>query len=223
MDGQRPARDAWPAPLSGCWRERSPLAYRSTVDLVETRCSRTSLLSRDLDEMGARSDVISAEVDSENVSNSYSYTVHRPPSKRLIMPAKDRYHDVVVRALQKDGWTIIGEQVEVIIPERRLWLDIRATKDDRRSSILIEVKGFEKMRSPVSYLADAIGQCVVYQGALDYIGITDPLYMAVPSRAITGILGEEIGKKAVHHAHVGLLVFDPLREEVTKWMHSNTL
>jgi hypothetical protein len=30
------------------------------------------------------------------------------------MPAKDRYHDTVVRALRKDGWTILGEQVDLM-------------------------------------------------------------------------------------------------------------
>lgn len=31
------------------------------------------------------------------------------------MPAKDRYHDVVKRALIKDGWTIDNEQVTLTI------------------------------------------------------------------------------------------------------------
>lgn len=137
------------------------------------------------------------------------------------MPAKDRYHDVVVRALQKDGWSVNGEQVELIIPARRLWIDIQASKGVQTTAILVEVKGFENMPSPVSYLADAIGQCVVYQGALEYLGIPDPLYMAVPAPAVTGILGEEIGRRAVQQAHVGLLVFDPDREEVTEWIRSS--
>ena len=32
------------------------------------------------------------------------------------MPAKDRHHDAVVRALRKDGWPTIREQVELIVP-----------------------------------------------------------------------------------------------------------
>jgi hypothetical protein len=36
------------------------------------------------------------------------------------MPAKDRYHAVVVRALIKDGWTITDEQVAVILGELRI-------------------------------------------------------------------------------------------------------
>ena len=28
------------------------------------------------------------------------------------MPAKDRYHNAVIRALIKDGWTILGEPID---------------------------------------------------------------------------------------------------------------
>ncbi len=31
------------------------------------------------------------------------------------MPAKDFYHDTVIHALNKDGWTITREQVSFII------------------------------------------------------------------------------------------------------------
>ena len=87
------------------------------------------------------------------------------------MPAKDRYHDTVVRALQKDGWTILGEQVDLFVPSRRLWVDIRATKEVH-TAIILEVKGFDTGASPVAYLSDAVGQCIVYKGALAYLGLS---------------------------------------------------
>ncbi len=137
------------------------------------------------------------------------------------MPAKDRYHDTVVRALRKDGWTILGEQVDVFVPSRRLWLDIRATKGDQTAIIVVEVKGFDTGASAVAYLSDALGQCLVYQGALAYLGLSDLLYLAVPATALRGILGEEIGRRAVQQAQVGLITFDPTREEIVEWRHYN--
>jgi hypothetical protein len=139
------------------------------------------------------------------------------------MPAKDRHHDAVVRALQKDGWTIIREQVELIVPPRRLWIDIRASKEAHHIVILVEVKGFDVLASPVAYLSDAVGQCIVYKGALAYLGLTDMLYLAVPSTALRGILGEEIGRRAVQQAQVGIIAFDPGREEIIEWRHSSML
>ncbi|MGH2343642.1 MAG: element excision factor XisH family protein [Chloroflexota bacterium] len=62
-----------------------------------------------------------------------------------LVPANDRYHDTVVRALTKDGWTVTAQQVAVAVPGRRLWIDLRATKVRDSLVVLIEVKGFEKM------------------------------------------------------------------------------
>jgi hypothetical protein len=134
------------------------------------------------------------------------------------VPAKDRYHDVVVRALQKDGWTIVAEQIALSMPARRLWIDIRAQKEAQNALILVEVKGFETLASAVAYLADAIGQCVLYQAILEYVGITDPLYMAVPAAAFAGILGEEIGRQAIRKAQIRVIVFDAEQEEIVRWI-----
>ena len=110
----------------------------------------------------------------------------------------------------------------MIVPSRRLWIDIRASLDVRGAAILIGVKRFDLVASSAAYSSDAIGQCVVYQAALAYLGIADALYLAVPVTALTGILGEEIGRRAIHQARVGIIAFDPLREEIIEWRHSST-
>lgn len=42
--------------------------------------------------------------------------------------------------------------------------------------------------------------------------------MAVPEAAYPGILSEEIGKQTLKHNNVRLLVFDPDREEIVRWI-----
>ncbi len=135
------------------------------------------------------------------------------------MPAKDRLHDTVVRALVKDGWTIVQEQYGLrLSPTRRLWVDIYAAKASERLAILIEVKGFEDMASPIDYLADAAGKYVLYQAALEYLNRNIPLYLAVSEKGYNGILSEEIGQKIIQKLAMHLLVFDPQREEITRWI-----
>jgi hypothetical protein len=134
------------------------------------------------------------------------------------MPAKDRHHDAVVRALRKAGWTIVAEQVALSMPTRRVWIDIRASKDAGKIAILVEVKGFERLASPVAYLGEVIGQCVLYQTILEYAGVTDTFHLAVPAAAFEGILGEEIGLQAIERAQVRLILFDPVLEEITRWI-----
>ena len=134
------------------------------------------------------------------------------------MPAKGRYHDAVVHALTKAGWIVTAEQVAVILGERRLWIDLEAAKMSERLAILVEVKGFEKMPSPVDYLADAVGKYVLYRAALDYGGVTTPLFLAVPTAAYKGILSEDIGQQVISKADVNLIVFDPVEEEIVLWI-----
>ena len=143
-------------------------------------------------------------------------------SRKLVhatVPAKDRYHDVVVRALAKAGWRTIGEQVAVILGDRHLWIDIEAVKESERVEILVEVKGFENMRSPVDYLADSVGKYVVYRAALDYGEVATPLYLAVPEAAHEGILREDIGRQVVMRLGIKLIVFDAIKEEIVLWIH----
>jgi hypothetical protein len=72
------------------------------------------------------------------------------------VPAKDYYHDAVIRSLEKDGWRIEAEQVRLELENRWLWIDMQAIKSIDNRAILIEVKGFQNMASPVDYLAAAV-------------------------------------------------------------------
>jgi hypothetical protein len=134
------------------------------------------------------------------------------------LPAKDRYHDTVIRALKKAGWTITSEQFPIVVEDRHLWVDIRAEKEQERLAILVEVKGFENTPSPVEYLASATGKYSLYLAALDYVGSPIPLYMAVPMPAYNGILSEELGKLALGRVKMHLIIFDSESEEIVQWI-----
>lgn len=133
------------------------------------------------------------------------------------MPAKDSYHDAVVNALKKDGWTITKEQVRLIVENRWMWVDIQARRNDDRRTVLIEVKGFENIPSPIAYLQAVIGQYVVYQVALEYLEWEYPLYLAVPDDTLNGILGEEIGQLVIKKVNLKFLIFSIDNEEVIQW------
>jgi hypothetical protein len=90
------------------------------------------------------------------------------------MPAKDKHHDVVVNVLKKDGWIIESEQVRLVIKTRYVYLDIQARKEEEQRIIMVEVKGFENVRSFVSYLSDVVGQYTSYSTILNYLSIEYP-------------------------------------------------
>ena len=131
------------------------------------------------------------------------------------MPAKDKYHDTVIRALEKDGWRIVRQQVLITVGTRHLWLDLKAERDGQ--FIYVEVKGFETHYSIVDYLYASIGQCVTYLAAIDHLKLGVPLYLAVPQKALNGILSEVIGQIAIQRAGIQLMSFDIDREEILQW------
>lgn len=130
---------------------------------------------------------------------------------------KDYFHDMVVRVLQNDGWTITKEQDLHKIGTRRIWIDLAASKVHDGVFIFVEVKSFDITRSQVEYLSSALGQYLMYRAVLDYLGKAATLYLAAPAAAYVGILNETIGKVVVNTYDIKLLIFDPETEEVKVW------
>lgn len=135
------------------------------------------------------------------------------------MPAKDKYHDAVVRALEKDAWKVTDEQLLLSVGRRRLLVDIEASHEQQNIVVLIEVKGFENMPSPVDYLETAIGQYVLYRAILEFTGRDSSLYMAVPITAYMSIFNEEVGQIAIERLKLKLMIFNPVLEEIVEWIH----
>jgi hypothetical protein len=76
--------------------------------------------------------------------------------------ALDKHHQAVIRALEKDGWTITDNPLQLQVGKRNLSIDlgaerslIGAQKEARR--IAVEIKTFGGA-SPVADLQQAIGQ-----------------------------------------------------------------
>lgn len=134
------------------------------------------------------------------------------------MPTKDRYHDVVKRALVKDGWEIIDEQVTLQVGERYLWVEIEASNQSFGSAILVEVKELEEVRSPVEALANAVGKYILYKAALNFWELDTALYLAVTDVAYKKILSEPLAQQIFQLVPIPLLVFSVETEEVVAWV-----
>lgn len=134
------------------------------------------------------------------------------------MPAKDRHHDAVKRALVKDGWMIADEQVQLFIDDRILYIDIEAVRPATDSTLLIEVKELYSVSSPVEALAAAIGKYLMYRAGLRNSGVAIPLFMAVSVDAYEGILSEKIGRLMLAEAQVQVMVFNPDQEVIVQWI-----
>jgi hypothetical protein len=134
------------------------------------------------------------------------------------LPAKDRSHDLLKRALVKNQWLITNEQIKLKVGDRRLWIDLEAEHLTKSTLILIEVKEMNSA-SQVDDLSNAVGQYLMYRVALENKNIQVPLYMAVSSNTFRGILSEEIGQLMIERFKIALIIFDPESEEITEWQH----
>ena len=139
------------------------------------------------------------------------------------MPAKDRHHDTVVRCLTKAGWSIIREQYALVVAEseddfRRLFIDIAAQSESEQVA-LIEVKSLEP--SAVHKFMELVGQYVVYRTALDYIGDTTPLYVAISEADFETMINQPLGQRVIRDRltePIQFVVFDLIDEEIVRWI-----
>lgn len=131
------------------------------------------------------------------------------------MPNRDKYHDVVIRALEKEGWRITSDPMTLYIPGQHLYVDLRAEKDEQ--TILIEVKVFDGYPSPVNYLGKSLGQYLLYQVMLKLMRRNTPIYLAVPLSAYESILSKPLASHALQQLDAKIIVYDPISEVIVQW------
>ncbi len=136
------------------------------------------------------------------------------------MPQRDMYHDAVRQALIDDGWTITHDPYFIAFGERRGFIDlgaepaIAAQRADR--TIAVEIKSFAGP-SPVSDLADAIGQFLLYKS---WLLRTDPdrtLYLAVDAEVADGLFADPAGQVLREDYGIRLLVIEMAQRRISTW------
>lgn len=132
------------------------------------------------------------------------------------MPAKDTYHDAVVVALQKEGW-MVEEQYAFVFSDRRLYIDLRATRETQQRIIFVEIKTFQNLRSPLAYFQSALGQYLFYRTALKMMDVNAPLFLAISQEIFVTLFQEELIQAIVLEFDIKLLIFDPIVEEILEW------
>lgn len=138
------------------------------------------------------------------------------------VPARDLYHDTVVRALTADGWEITHDPLTISFGGRDLHVDLGATHTTigatrHGEQIAVEIKSFVHP-SPVRDLEDAVGQYVIYRGVLSQIEPGRALYLAVPQRVFEGIFAERLGQMVISNQAMRIVVFDEIRERIDRWI-----
>jgi len=137
------------------------------------------------------------------------------------MPAKDIYHENVKKSLLTDGWTVTHDPLHLKWGAKDMYVDLGAEKllaaEKEGRKIGVEVKSFIG-RSEMDDLEKAVGQYIVYYDVLKKTEPDRELYLAVPEEIFADLFEEPIGKLLIENQRLRLMVFDPFREVILKWI-----
>ena len=137
------------------------------------------------------------------------------------MPAKDIYHNNVITALEKDGWTITNDPLPLKIGERTLSVDMGTEKlfaaENQGRKIAVRVKSFVSA-SPVHDLEQAVGQYILYEDILEQSEPERIIYLAIRTEVYAQIFSEPIGQILLENKRFKLIIFDSLKETIVRWI-----
>ncbi len=138
------------------------------------------------------------------------------------MPARDFYHEQVINALIKDGWTITHDPYPLKLGQKDLFIDLGAEKifaaEKGNDKIAVEIKSFVG-RSVINDAENALGQYLIYRKLLMKKESDRILFMAIDLETLNDTLSDELRELLIKDFEVRLLIFDKQKEEIVEWQN----
>ncbi len=137
--------------------------------------------------------------------------------------AKDRFHDVVRTALEKDGWRITNDPLLIPIGRSNIQIDLGAERliaaENGKKLIAVEIKVFGQPSFTYAF-HEALGQFMNYRLQLAKREPTRELFLAVPVDTFVRYFDSELTTDAITHYQVKVLVYDPVSEVIVQWINN---
>lgn len=137
------------------------------------------------------------------------------------MSRKDRFHQAVRKALEKEGWTITHDPLPLKVGTLRLQADlgaeklIAAQKDNQK--IAVEIKSFLRA-SKITDFYQAFGQFLPYKVALKRVEPDRIIYLAIPDSTYEALFGEILIQDLLEEYPVKLIIYNSDKEEIQSWI-----
>lgn len=136
------------------------------------------------------------------------------------MSVRDKVHQQVVKALEKDGWTITHDPLKVRWKQRGLQIDLGAERllaaQKGLELIAVEIKSFIGA-SDLDDLYRALGQFFLYRRALRRKEPERKLFLAIDEKTWKKLFDDQEGEGLREEAQIRLVVFDQKTEEIVLW------
>lgn len=134
--------------------------------------------------------------------------------------ARDKYHELVRKSLENEGWLITDDPLYVNTQKRQVKIDlaaerlIGAEKGDQK--IAVEIKSFINL-SQVYDFYRALGQNLYYSVALEFIQSDRILFLAIPDDIYNDFFAEPITSEIVRRFSIRLIVYSVEKEKIVQW------
>jgi len=139
------------------------------------------------------------------------------------MSAKDVFHQVVKKALQKDGWQITHDPLSISVGGVNLSIDLAAEKliaaEREGEKIAVEIKSFLEGSSAISEFHTALGQFINYRGALKRRQPERVLYLAVPLTTYKTFFNLDFPRDMIEENQVKMIIYDVEHEVIAEWIN----
>ena len=136
--------------------------------------------------------------------------------------ARDKYHDLVREALEKEGWTITDDPLIVEAGRRKIQVDLGAERligaEKDGVKIAVEIKSFIGL-STLHDFYEALGQFNFYQFALGKKMPERKLYLAVPKDAYDNFFAEDFIEELLGNYHVKMFVYKISEPTIEQWIN----
>ncbi|NEQ79543.1 MAG: fatty-acid oxidation protein subunit alpha [Moorea sp. SIO2I5] len=134
--------------------------------------------------------------------------------------AKDRFHNAVRTALEKENWVITADPYQLSVGEVDFEIDLAAeliAAERAGEKIAVEIKSFIS-RSLVSDFHTALGQCINYQFALNEVDPQRNLYLAIPETIYQSFFQRRFVRSVIDKTQINLLIYDQTQEVIRQWL-----
>jgi hypothetical protein len=139
------------------------------------------------------------------------------------MSARDKFHNAVKQALEKEGWIITHDPLRIEYGEEdKISIDLGAEQllgaEKAEQKIAVEVKSFLS-DSAIFDFHLALGQFLNYRLVLEETEPERLLYLAVPIEAYDSFFYRDLPKASIKKYQIKLIIYDSRNEVIVKWIN----
>ncbi len=136
--------------------------------------------------------------------------------------ARDKYHDIVKLALQKDGWKVTHDPLFVKLDEvTTVQVDLGAERllaaEKGDEKIAVEIKSFLGY-SPITNFYHALGQFELYLLALENQESDRVLFLAISTITYKTFFQKPIIQQAIKRFSIKLIVYNINKKRIDTWI-----